>query len=482
MRLGFLVGLGLAVSSAAHAGDKVLYQPAPGWVKPAPAIDATKLTDASPIFVNFDMQQRIQAGQVWAYADVATRIASQQVLTEAGTVKLPWDPDKGDLIVHSAEIIRGAEHIDLIAGGQRFSVLRREEQLEQLEINGQLTATMAVQGLRLGDVLHLVYSSTVTDGALMGNAQTGATLPALPQQLQYGHLRILWPEGTDLHWRSYAKGAAPVVTHAGGVQELNLGIPVPEQPEMPKDAPLRFQPLTALEASTFPDWQSISRVMAPLYRTDAAIAPGSPLAQEVATIAAATQDQHIRAAMALRLVQDKVRYLFNGMDGGNYVPQTPAQTWSLRYGDCKAKTLLLLALLRGLGVEAEPVLANTRLGDLLPVRVPIPAAFNHVLVRATIDGETLWLDGTAGGTRLADLRDTPPFRYVLPVREAGAGAVARSRCGAAPGPTSLPTSRSTNPPASISRRRSASASPSAAGSPISSSSGRRRSARTGSIS
>lgn len=52
------------------------------------------------------------------------------------------------------------------------------------------------------------------------------------------------------------------------------------------------------------------------------------------------------------------------MAGGNYVPQMPAFTWEKRYGDCKAKALLLLAMLRALDIEAEPVLASVGAGGL----------------------------------------------------------------------------------------------------------------------
>ncbi|WP_438895209.1 hypothetical protein, partial [Bacillus cereus group sp. BC312] len=76
------------------------------------------------------------------------------------------------------------------------------------------------------------------------------------------------------------------------------------------------------------------------------------------------------------------------------MPQSPQKTWDARYGDCKAKTLLLLAMLHAMGIEAEPVLAGVRLGELVPERIPSAAAFDHVLVRATIGSESLWLDGT----------------------------------------------------------------------------------------
>ncbi|WNO54662.1 tetratricopeptide repeat protein [Stakelama saccharophila] len=158
--------------------------------------------------------------------------------------------------------------------------------------------------------------------------------------------------------------------------------------------------------------------------TDGTIADGGDLAGEVAKIEKASSDPKVRAAAALRLVQDKVRYLFKGMDGGNYTPQSPAKTWQLRYGDCKAKSLLLLAMLHKMGIEAEPVLASSKLGDLVSRRLPSAAAFDHVLVRAQVGGETLWLDGTRTGDRIADLTDTPDFDHVLPLRTEGSGLLA----------------------------------------------------------
>lgn len=408
------------LAGTAHAGDKPLYQPAPAWVTPAPAPDAAKLTDADPAQVLNDQQQRVSGGQVWAYNDQATRIVSPQMMTQLGTVQLPWQPEEGDLIVHKAEIIRGGEHIDLLAGGPGFQVLRREEQLEQLQINGTLTATMTVQGLRVGDVLHLAYSVTSRDKALGGNAQTFVPLIAAPARVGYARARVSWPSGAPLRWRSYADGAEPKVTKRDGFDEIEVTLPLAKPAELPGDAPMRFRKPPMLEATSFADWKSVSAALGPLYGTDGLIAPGSPLAAEVDKIKAKSADPRERTALALRLVQDEIRYLFEGMNGGNYVPQKPADTWTRRYGDCKAKTLLLLALLHALGVEAEPVAANSTMGDMVAQRLPSAGAFDHVLVRATIGGKSLWLDGTSSGTRLADLDDTPPFRNVLPLRPAGA--------------------------------------------------------------
>src|SRR5207245_7674926 len=42
-------------------------------------------------------------------------------------------------------------------------------------------------------------------------------------------------------------------------------------------------------------------------------------------------------------------------DLGGLVPASAETTWSRRFGDCKAKTALLLAILHEFGIEAEPV-------------------------------------------------------------------------------------------------------------------------------
>lgn len=420
---------GVVAAGEAQAGDKVLYQAAPAWVAPAPAIDAAKLGDNAPVMQVFDQQHRLEGGQVWTYLETAMRMASPQMLTQAGTLPLQWDPSKGDLIIHKMQILRGGERIDLLTKGARFTVLQREQKLEQFALDGTLTATVALEGLRVGDVVDVAFSITRKDPTLAGQMVTIAQLLPPPAKLGFGRTRLLWKDDVPLQWRSYAAGAvasgagaAPVAptTLPSGYRELVFALPTAKPPEVPEDAPPRFKPMPLLEASTYADWAAVSKGMARYYATEGAIAPGSPLAGEVARIVAASGDVRVRAAMALQLVQDQVRYLFRGMDTGNYVPQKPADTWSLRYGDCKAKTLLLLALLRQMGIQAEPAVVSVQMSDLVQARLPSPAAFDHVIVRATIDGKTLWLDGTQGGSRLADLDDVPPFVTALPLRPEGA--------------------------------------------------------------
>lgn len=422
MRLTWLPRLVVAIlmgASPAYASDQPIYQAAPAWIVPT-QLPQSLLSAAGAPGPYFDFQERFEDGREWSYLDAAIRINSPEDLGQNDVLKLPWFPDKGDLIIHELTIIRGNQQIDLIAKGQRFTVLRREEALEQRELTGILTATLAVEGLQVGDILRLRASITKKDPALGGRTQWISPIVALPKRLSAASLRLSWPVTQPVQWKMLGYSVESRQVRDGKYQVLTLTLPAPKQPEMPPDAPVRYQHPPLIETSSFADWRDVSKVMSPLYDTAHAIPASSPLTAEVSRLMLAETDPAKRAALALRSVQDNVRYLAVGMDGGNYIPQTPEKTWSVRYGDCKAKTLLLLAMLHAMGIEAEPVLASIGLDGLVPEGVPSAAAFNHVFVRARIGGVSYWLDGTGSGTRFADLGDTPPVHNVLPLRADGA--------------------------------------------------------------
>ncbi|MEO7248205.1 MAG: DUF3857 domain-containing protein, partial [Novosphingobium sp.] len=408
-----------ATTLTARAGEAPLYQPSPAWITVAP-LPESFAAPGDP-GMHYDRQVRFEDGRNWIYFDSAAKITTPEILAQNSTISLPWVPDKGDIIIHELTLIRDGERIDLLGHGQKFVVLRREQTLEQRELTGILTATLAPEGMQVGDILRLRASITSKDEALGGRVQWSAPLFARPQKIGYAHMALSWPSKQPVLVKTLATGASVSQVTKGDYTELSIALPIEKQAEMPADAPARFNHAPLIEATTFSGWEDVSKTMAPLYKTDGGFAAGSPVAVEVAAIIKAQTDPEARAAAALRIVQDKIRYLAVQMNGGNYVPQPPDRTWTLRYGDCKAKTLLLLSMLRAMNIEAEPVLANIGLDDLVPLRQPSAGAFNHIFVRAQIGGQSLWLDGTGSGTRLPDIHDSPLVRNVLPLRLAGAG-------------------------------------------------------------
>lgn len=411
----------LAILAApAWAGDTVVFEAAPLWVAP---VDFDAAVEKGEEIVLFDRQLRLEDGVVHRFTDIAYDVRNSEVLSQLGTLQFGWLPDKGDLAVHRIEIVRDGTVIDLLAQGIGHEVIRRETELERRTVNGALTALFKIPGLKVGDILRFASTTTNRDQALAGAMQATEGLTAKPTRLGYGRLRMSWPEDSGVSYAMLGQAPEPKVSQVNGYRTVELVLPIDKVEEMPEDAPVRYKVHPAIMTGSFATWADVAAVMAPHYAADGVIEPGSALATEVERIRAATADPLERAALALRTVQDEINYLLNGMDGGNYLPQAPMETWTLGYGDCKAKSLLLLAMLHELGIEAEAMLVNSEYGDAVQLWKPLPGAFDHVVVRATIDGTPYWLDGTAAGSRLATIREVPDFGYALPVRESGADLV-----------------------------------------------------------
>jgi len=409
----------VALAAPAYAGDSVLYGEAESWVDIADLPPASE-DQGMPLRLA-DTQTRMADGVVSTYVDLAFALDSSEMRDAVSTISLGWMPDKGDLTVHRVELLRDGETIDLLAGDDRFEVLRREARLEQRILDGQLTATMTVAGAKIGDVLRYSFTTTTDEQILDDDMEYLNGVIAKPAPLVKGRMIVSWPVGEDVRWATTRVDAPVEESTRDGYKYVTITLPAAEPKTVPGDAPPRFRLPSAIRATTFDSYNQISSDIAPYFSTEGTIEPGSTLASKVAEIAARTDNPLERAALATQFVQDEISYLMNGLDGGNYIPQSPAETWEVRTGDCKAKSMLLLAMLRELGVTAEAVLVNSQTGDSLPELLPALGNFDHMIVRADIGGEIYWLDGTNGGLRLANIGEVPRFRYALPVREGGAG-------------------------------------------------------------
>lgn len=421
-------------AGVAMAADQPLFGPVPDWVQPAaPRADPPPPGDAPYTILLLDQQFRFGPDADEKYSESQVRIDTPQGLSAVGSIGVGWQPEIQTVTIHKAHILRDGREIDLLQNGQTFTVLRRENNLEYAMLDGALTAVIQPEGLRVGDIVR--FSTTVSDNdpVLAGASQAAAS--AGGAAVDRLHVRAEWDAARPIHWRGTGLFADARERRQGRRVEVRLEQDGVQAITPPAGAPLRYSVAPALEFGSFGSWRDVSALMAPLYAEASALSPDSPLHEEIARIRAAHDNPRDRAQAALRLVQDQVRYLYLGMDQGRLIPASADDTWSRRFGDCKGKTALLLALLHGLGVEAAPVAVHTFAGDGLNDRPPMVGAFDHVVVRAVIEGETYWLDGArTGDRRLSDI--VPPlYHWGLPLTDPGSDLTP-----VMPGPMAEPTS------------------------------------------
>lgn len=406
--------------ACAQAGEEVFYGAAAPWVQKtaAPAPDPNAPKTALRILLT-DSQTKFTETYSEIYTHAAAKLQTPEGLA-AGNIQIMWNPETTDVTIHEVKIIRDGAVIDLLAEGQRFEQFRREPYLEAAILDGVLTAALQPAGLRIGDIIEYSYTQKVLNPIFDG-ASHALTPNITSVEASELHLRYLWPESKKMQWQTTDDLPKPRIRKTANGRELELRLKnTKPETDFPINAPGRYYLTGMLELSDIEDWSRISKIFWPHFEKASGINPASPLAALADKIARETDDPLKRTEKALRVVQDDVRYVFLGMDAGAYRPATAEETWMRRYGDCKGKTTLLLALLHALGVEAEAVLVSSMFDDGLDRRLPNIGLFDHVLVRARIKGQEYWLDGTRSGDRELRLLTKPFFQWSLPLRENGA--------------------------------------------------------------
>jgi hypothetical protein len=413
--LASILAMSVLVAGPAFAdNDKVQRGPVPHWVVQSELLpvpdDASGLmfVRRQDVLVHFDGEGQDQ------YFGYRIKLLHPNAL-QLGNLQIAWNPAAGAPTVHVIRIHRDGAVIDLLESAS-FETLRREGQLDEAKLDGILTAVYRVADLRVGDELEVGVTTRQVDPTL-GPKDGGMLMLGPEPPAGRFRLRLSWAEGQEPHFK-VSPDLAAVARRGERAVEFDLDNPISVMP--PRDAPPRYHWQRVVEYSGFADWPEISRRFAALFANAARLDADSPLKAEARRIAAAHASPLDRASAALKLVQQEVRYVYVGLNGGNLMPATADETWQRRYGDCKGKTALLLALLAELGIEAEAVLANQAGGDDgFDERLPSARLFDHVLVRARIEAAKYWLDGTLPPVVTPSATPILPYRWVLPLAAHG---------------------------------------------------------------
>ncbi len=414
MRVSVLILAAALLAGSAHAQpEQVRRGPAPAWATASPLLPVPETVSGALFVRRQDVEVRLSDKGLAQYSGYRIKILQSSALT-LGNISIAWNPTGDAPIAHEIKIFRDGQVIDVLKDAS-FEILRREDQLEAAKLDGTLTAVLRVPDLRVGDELEVDLTTFAKDPTLKYNAGL-LLLTESPSSGRY-HLGLSWDQGQKPNLKMTPDMTAAMVA---GDRAIDFRFDNPAVISPPKDAPARYQWQRAVQYTDFSDWAALSREFAPLYAKAATLAANSPIKREASRIAAAQSSPLDRASAALKLVQQDVRYIYVGLSGGNLTPASADETWQRRYGDCKGKTTLLLALLSELGIEAEAVLVNSSgADDGLDERLPIPQFFDHVLVRAHIDGKTYWLDGTLPPVAPPSARPVFPVNWVLPLTERG---------------------------------------------------------------
>jgi transglutaminase-like putative cysteine protease len=418
-----LVAVCLAVAAGpAGAAPQVRIAPPPAWVTPQP-VDLAAVPSATASggvdYLLVDDQVRVGPPSSEHYRHVARRILSPKGVENGSEERVDFDPVYEQLVLHEVTIHRDGTRISAVRAAD-VKIIQRETELDRRLYDGTLTAVVFLRDVRQGDVIETSWTIRGTNPVF---GARWATTAALGYRVRVGRVafRLLAPEGAPISHRVHGLDLAPEVSRGPAHAEYRwVRSPAPAV-EYESDLPEGFHPVPWLELSTWEDWDAVVRWALPLYGA------GAPSAAMRAKVDGwrGLPDEAARAAAALAFVQDEVRYLGIQLGASSHRPHRPAEVFARRFGDCKDKSVLLVALLHALGIEAAPALVNTEEGGVLDGRLPSPVAFDHVIVRARVGGVDRWLDPTRSLERAPiAARVPPPYGRALVIARGERGLVA----------------------------------------------------------
>ncbi len=161
--------------------------------------------------------------------------------------------------------------------------------------------------------------------------------------------------------------------------------------------------------STGESWNQVAKYYGEL--VDAQL-DGTELQSTVEQAAQGASTRQEKVARLLAWLQAEVRY--TGIEFGEaaIVPRPPAETLKRKYGDCKDKTALLVALLRTAGIPAHVALLSTGPGPDIGPELPGLGLFDHAIVYAPGTPD-LWIDPTDPFARAGELPIVDQGRLAL---------------------------------------------------------------------
>lgn len=375
------------------AGAFSLADPLPSWVDDLAMPDASA---AQQTTLRLTDVQFLVAETSAYHVRFAMIVKDASALGTAGQIAIPFVPDYQRLQLHAVRILRDGQPLDQTRSASiRF--LQRETGLDRGVYSGEVTASILVNDLRIGDTVEYLYTIYGTN-PVFGNkfVDKASWDTAAPSMLR--RVIVKYPAARKINWRVHGdnqtRPLVPVEAAQGDMrtltfEERSLAAIMPEPGTPPDHFAFRW-----LQFSEFSTWDDVVAWGIPLFQvTDAG---GEEFRKVVERLRALpTPEQRVTAA--LEFVQSEIRYFSVALGESSHRPSQPSVVLQRRFGDCKDKSLLLISLLKELGIEANPALLKSGGRQWLAKAYPSPIAFDHVIVQAVVDGKTYYLDPTRQG-------------------------------------------------------------------------------------
>lgn len=371
----------------------------PDWVIPVVhKYQTSSLKSANNGFIYALWNEQIHVEKKATFNNIIREVITESGVQNGSNISVNFDPTYEKLEFHKIIIWRNNKPLNRLSKSA-FKIVANEEELSRFLYHGSYSAFLILEDIRKGDQIE--YSYTITgNNPIFGNMFSREIYFQGIAPIAHIYASLIVSAGRNLNFKSFNNVPKTKISDKDGIKKYEW-----ESYNVPAAILEEYQPswinsFATAQVSEYTSWAEVVNWAAKVNPIASKL--GGNLGErikELLSSAKINKEKFFREAV--RIVQDEVRYM--GVETGVYSHRAnhPEKVYNQRYGDCKDKSLLLASMLNMGGIKAHLALVNTRAGNEINNYLPSPAAFNHVVVVAILNGVEVWVDPTMsnqGGT------------------------------------------------------------------------------------
>jgi len=418
MPIRSIVFLFCLFSSYLFASEKVSINPEPLWLYKVNA-DLTRKPSAKSISDGYYMDlidHQVNLVNATEYMHFIRHIVNQSGVQNASEVSVTFSPEFQQVVFHKIILIRNGIPLTQL-NAREIKVVQEETDASDFQYNGLKRAFFVLKDVRKDDRIEVAYS-IVGFNPVFGNRYSDKIYFSCGTARCNYFESIVSPANRTLQFGKFNNAQAPKEELTGDIRIYHWDNPEMKTWESQDGVPLWFDNYPYITVSEFTTWQDVVKWGTQLFRNYNNPIPAALQQKVNGWRSAAKDDPEMFASLAIRFVQDEVRYL--GLEMGTYThqPHTPAEVYEHGYGDCKDKALLLATILQLGKIPAYVAFVNTSLRKKLLEATPSATEFDHAIVAIKRSSSYIYVDPTVTGQRgeLVNLY-IPDYGYALVLHE-----------------------------------------------------------------
>jgi transglutaminase-like putative cysteine protease len=235
------------------------------------------------------------------------------------------------------------------------------------------TMPQVIAGSMLEFKFRIFHKKPVIEDNFFTYSSITSTMP-----VKVTRIKIVTPDNMELSYKNQNTDIKPKKEHNGNKVIYLWETKGKETELVEKYMPNISEVCQRVYISSIKTWVQLADLCWDLFNKN--IVVSEDIKEKVKEVTAEDETPREKIQSIIKFIQNECRYVTMSVDSHHYEPHPSDEVFANKYGDCKDQTVLALAMLKEIGINAYPALFAKTYDPDFWNRLPMPSFFNHVIL------------------------------------------------------------------------------------------------------